>query len=345
MFAFAIWDPTREELLLVRDRMGIKPLFYYPTPDGVLFGSEPKAILAHPAASASVDADGLREILAFVKTPGHAGFRGMYEVRPGDIAAGPAQGLADREYWRLDAREHTDDLPTTIAHVSELLDDIVERQLVADVPLCTLLSGGLDSSVITALAAARLASRSAGPCARSPSTSRSEPELPGERPPRHVGHPVRARAGRHVGADHTDVVLDTAELLDPAAVRRAARPRLADGLGEGDTSLYLLFRRSGSSRRSRCPARQRTRCSAATSGSTTRGACAPTPSRGSPPVRRGLRRPRRDPRLSFLDPDLLRKLDLPATSATATARRWPRCRGCRARTRPSGACASSATCT
>ena len=65
--------PATQVLTLVRDRMGIKPLYYYPTPDGVLFGSEPKAILAHPRAEAVVDLDGLRELLSHVKTPGHGG--------------------------------------------------------------------------------------------------------------------------------------------------------------------------------------------------------------------------------------------------------------------------------
>jgi len=66
MYAFAIWDERSEQLLLVRDRMGVKPLYYYPTEDGVLFGSEPKAILAHPDVPAVVDADGLREIFSVV---------------------------------------------------------------------------------------------------------------------------------------------------------------------------------------------------------------------------------------------------------------------------------------
>jgi asparagine synthase (glutamine-hydrolysing) len=83
MYAFAVWNIRREELLLVRDRMGVKPLYYYPTPTGVLFGSEPKAILANSSAERVVDADGLRQMLAYVKSPENAIFRGMYEVRPG----------------------------------------------------------------------------------------------------------------------------------------------------------------------------------------------------------------------------------------------------------------------
>jgi asparagine synthase (glutamine-hydrolysing) len=155
MFAFALWDTRREELLLVRDRMGIKPLYYYPLPGGVLFGSEPKAILANPLVERAVDADGLREQLTMVKNPEQAAFAGMYELRPGHLLRVRRQGLVKRRYWALEAREHTHDLDTTVSTVRELLEDIVDRQLVSDVPLCSLLSGGLDSSTITALAQRR----------------------------------------------------------------------------------------------------------------------------------------------------------------------------------------------
>ncbi|TQF06726.1 asparagine synthase (glutamine-hydrolyzing) [Kitasatospora acidiphila] len=244
MFAFAVWDARREELLLVRDRMGIKPLYYYPTADGVLFGSEPKAILAHPQVPAVVDRDGLRELLAFVKTPGHAIYRGMAELKPGHWLQVRREGLTVHQYWRLGAREHTDDLPTTIATVRELLTDTVRRQLIADVPLCSLLSGGLDSSAVTALAARGLAAAGAGPV-RSFSVDFAgqaqnfQPdELRGS-----LDTPFAHSVARHVAADHQDIVLDAAQLTDPAdrdAVLRAAD--LPTGFGDMDTSLYLLFR-------------------------------------------------------------------------------------------------------
>ncbi|MFE0043306.1 asparagine synthase (glutamine-hydrolyzing) [Streptomyces albireticuli] len=244
MYAFALWDPRTEELLLVRDRMGIKPLFYHPTPDGVLFGSEPKAVLAHPAVRPVVDAEGLAELVSFTKTPGHAVYKGMYELPPGHTLRVRRQGLVLRRYWALEAREHTDDLRTTVHHVRELLDDIVTRQLIADVPLCTLLSGGLDSSAITALAARGLADAGHGPVRSfsvdftgytehfTPDTLRATPDGP-------YAHALAA----HVRADHSDIVLDTAALMDPA--HRAAVLTARDvplGLGDGDTSLYLLFK-------------------------------------------------------------------------------------------------------
>jgi asparagine synthase (glutamine-hydrolysing) len=152
MFAFAIWDVRTQELFLIRDRMGVKPLYYYPTANGVLFGSEPKAILAHPGVRPRVDKDGFREILVLAKNPERTIYGGMYEVRPGQIVRVNRKGLTKRSYWTLTAREHEDDLPRTIGKVAELLEDIVQRQTVSDVPLCSLLSGGLDSSAVTALA-------------------------------------------------------------------------------------------------------------------------------------------------------------------------------------------------
>ncbi|GAA3116765.1 asparagine synthase (glutamine-hydrolyzing) [Streptosporangium carneum] len=245
MFAFAIWDVRREELLLVRDRMGVKPLYYHPTQSGVLFGSEPKAILANPLAQpAVVDLDGLREIFALSKTPGHGIYRGMYEVRPGELIRVSRAGLSRRFYWRLEAREHTDDVETTVRTVRELLDDIVERQLISDVPLCSLLSGGLDSSAVTALAMGQLQARGNGRIRSfsvdfvgynenfKPDAMRATPDTP------YVLDVVR-----HIDADHTGIVLDSADLMDPAtraAVRRARD--VPSSHGDMDTSLYLLFK-------------------------------------------------------------------------------------------------------
>ncbi|MFJ6790372.1 asparagine synthase (glutamine-hydrolyzing) [Streptomyces angustmyceticus] len=244
MYAFALWDPRKQELLLVRDRMGIKPLYYHPTPDGVLFGSEPKAVLAHPSVRPAVDAEGLAELLTFTKTPGHAVYRGLHEVRPGHVVRVGRGGVTVRRYWALAAREHTDDLATTIAHIRALLDDIVTRQLIADVPLCTLLSGGLDSSALTALAARALAAQGRGPV-RSFAvdfTGHTENFTPDDLRGTPDGPYAHALA-EHVRSDHHDIVLDTAALMDPGhrAAVLAARD-LPNGFGDGDTSLYLLFR-------------------------------------------------------------------------------------------------------
>ncbi|HWD01523.1 MAG TPA: asparagine synthase (glutamine-hydrolyzing) [Amycolatopsis sp.] len=243
MYAFAIWDPREERLLLVRDRMGIKPLYYSLHGDGLLFGSEPKAILAHPGVKPVLEADGLRELLVFTKNPGQAVWAGMREVEPGTVVTLDRAGLRTHRYWQLRPEEHAEDISMTVRHVRELLDDIVRRQLVADVPRCVLLSGGLDSSVITALAAKQLAEQ--GERVRSfavdfvgqeenfvPDALRSTPDAPFVRD-----------LHEHVGSMHQDIVLDAAELADPAVRRAVVTARdLPQGLGDMDGSLYLLFR-------------------------------------------------------------------------------------------------------
>ncbi|WP_371614425.1 asparagine synthase (glutamine-hydrolyzing) [Streptomyces sp. NBC_00454] len=157
IFAFVVWDPRERRLLLARDRMGVKPLFYALTPSGVRFGSEPKAVLAHPEAETILDLPGLRELILsshpMVNSPGRTAFSGLSEVPPAHVVTIDAAGRATlRRYRSLTPREHTDDLPDTIAAVRELLTQAVGDQAVAEVPSCTLLSGGLDSSAIAALA-------------------------------------------------------------------------------------------------------------------------------------------------------------------------------------------------
>jgi asparagine synthase (glutamine-hydrolysing) len=244
MFAFGIWDSREERLMLARDRMGIKPLFYHPTPDGVLFASEPKGILAHPDVSAEVDLDGLRELLSMVKTPGHGVYRGVRELPPGHIAIIDRGGSRLRRYWRLSSHPHPHDVDTTVHKVRELLEDIVCRQLISDVPLCTLLSGGLDSSAITALAAAMLRRNGLGPVHSFAvdfvgQTEHFQPDPMRDQPDTPFVHEV----AKHIGAKHADIVLNSAELADPLNRTEVLHANdLPTGLGDLYTSLYLLFR-------------------------------------------------------------------------------------------------------
>jgi asparagine synthase (glutamine-hydrolysing) len=243
MYAFAIWDGRHDRLVMVRDRMGIKPFYYFETPDGVLFGSEPKAILANPGVEPTVTLDGIRELFGFVKSPGHAIWDGMREVEPGTVVTVDRQGLRTHRYWALETREHTDDRDTTVAHVRELLEDIVARQLVADVPRCVLLSGGLDSSALTAIAARQLGAH--GELVRSfavdfvgqaenfvPDEMRATPDTP-------FVHDVAEKSG----TDHEDIVLSSDQLADPQVREKVIRARdLPTGMGDMDASLYLLFK-------------------------------------------------------------------------------------------------------
>jgi asparagine synthase (glutamine-hydrolysing) len=245
MFAVGIWDARSAELVLARDPIGVKPLYYVRTEHGVIFGSEPKAILANRMVPRRIGVEGLCEVLDMVKTPEITPFTGMFEVRPGQLLTISRNGLTKSRYWQLQAHEHQDDLPTTIDTVRALLTDTVSRQLVSDVPIGTLLSGGLDSSAITALAHQALVADGSGPVRSysvdfAGSADGFEPDA------------VRGSADApfvrdfvaHVGADHTEVLLDSVELADPA-VRKAVLTALdlpPAYWGDLWPSLYLLCR-------------------------------------------------------------------------------------------------------
>lgn len=164
IFAFAIWDEAKEELILCRDRLGVKPLFYA-FHDGMLyFSSEIKGILAAPGFLAQVDREGLCEVFALgpAKTPGKGVFAGVKEVRAGSMltmskkALAVPEALEEEYYWKLEAREHTEDFAHTVEHTGWLITDAVRMQMLSDIPISTFLSGGVDSSLVTAICAAEL---------------------------------------------------------------------------------------------------------------------------------------------------------------------------------------------
>jgi asparagine synthase (glutamine-hydrolysing) len=243
MFAFAIWDARSQELLLARDRLGIKPLYYAPLADGALFGSEPKAILAHPGFRAEIDAEGLAELFsqAGTSTPGHGMYRGMAQVRPGCSVRITGDGVRSAVYWQLESHEHTDDLPATVATVRELLTDIVERQTVADVPLCSLLSGGLDSSVVAALAQRENERSGRGKLSTfSVDFVGSEADFrPDQLRPSH-DEPFARAAAEYIGSQHETVLLDADDLIEAQWSPLAAYD--VPTMGDMFISIYLLFR-------------------------------------------------------------------------------------------------------
>lgn len=158
IFAFAVWDGQKRQLWLFRDRLGVKPLFYALRGGELIFASEPKALFCHPAVVPSIDLDSLREVLAVgpARTAGNGVFCGVKELRAGCRAVFASAGFAESPYWKLESRPFADSYETAVETVSHLVRDAVRRQMVSDVPVCSFLSGGVDSSIVTALAAARL---------------------------------------------------------------------------------------------------------------------------------------------------------------------------------------------
>ena len=154
IFAFGVYDESEKKLFLARDRIGVKPLFFYEYESGLLFGSEIKTLLANPLVKPVVDEQGLTELFFMLpgRTLGQGIFKGIKEILPGECAVYDGERLIKKRYFTLKAKEHTSDVNKSMTEVRELLTDAVERQLISDVPLCCFLSGGLDSSIISYIA-------------------------------------------------------------------------------------------------------------------------------------------------------------------------------------------------
>ena len=154
IFAFGIWDEYNQELFLCRDQLGIKPLFYSYIDGNLIFASEIKALLKHPYIDSIVDRDGLIELISLgpARKLNGAIFKDIKEIPPAHYLLFNKRGINLNEYWKLETMEHEDDIDTTKKKVREMLVEIIENQLVSDVPVCTFLSGGLDSSVISSVA-------------------------------------------------------------------------------------------------------------------------------------------------------------------------------------------------
>jgi len=239
MFAFAIWDGRSEQLLLARDRLGIKPLYYTVRGSAFLFGSEPKVLLANPLYEPEVDHEGLAELFGLwpFKTPGHALYRDVRDLPPGRFVRVSRAGVGEEAYWSLRNEPHVDDLETTARRVREILADTVSRQLVADVPLCALLSGGLDSSFVVALAASQLGDGALRTFCVDLVGDDEEFVSSANRPSRDA--PYARQVAAAVGTDHEEFVVSAQDLFE--AQEAVLRARDLPTMGDLDASLYLLF--------------------------------------------------------------------------------------------------------
>lgn len=157
MFAFAIWDDADRRLFLARDRLGIKPLFVYEDDRRLIFASEIKAILADPSVKRTLDAAALKQYLSLLYVPAPlTGFAGIRKLPPGTCATFRDGVLRTSEYWDVRPASEFGDAPQPGAdEVAAALSEAVGYHLVSDVPVGAFLSGGLDSSTVVALAAAR----------------------------------------------------------------------------------------------------------------------------------------------------------------------------------------------
>ena len=242
IFALAVWDEEEQRLFLARDRIGVKPLFYYDTGTRLIFASELPSLLEHPLVPHEIDAEGAAELLLMApgRTMGCGVIRGVKEIKPGWCGYYTAKGLELWEYWRLRAYELHESFEDTAEHVRELVIDSIRRQLVSDVPVCTFLSGGLDSSLISSVAAAELKKQGRQLTTLSVDYRNNEryfrsSHFQPDSDPEYI-----ACMAEYLGTDHHNIVLDTADLAK--ALDDAVEARGLPGMADVDSSMLLFCR-------------------------------------------------------------------------------------------------------
>ena len=223
MFAFAIWDSQRKRLFLARDRLGIKPLYYYNRDGSFLFSSEVRSLLSSGVIPRQLDPVALQEYLAYQSVPApRTMIQHIQALSPGTWMEVEASGnITQHRYWDLleegDPQAHDTPLPGAQKQIEQLLQDSVASHLVSDVPVGVFLSGGIDSSVIVALM------HKLGIVPRTFVVAFSEGNFDEAR---HAG-----QVARHFGTEHTEIRLNEQNLLDqlPSAMAAMDQPT-GDGI-------------------------------------------------------------------------------------------------------------------
>lgn len=242
IFAFAIWESVTKKLFVARDRMGVKPFFYALTGNKFIFASEIKTLLQYPSVKPVIDAESIAEIMLIGpgRTPGYGVFSQIRELPPAHCGYYDRNGLSVWRYWRVADREHRDSFEDTVANVGSLVRDAVRRQLVSDVPICTFLSGGLDSSIITAIAADEAAMRGERLKTFSVFYKDNEKYFKASRFQPNSDSDYIDLVCSHLGCDNVPVTIDTPELV--SALFEAVDARDLPGMADVDSSLLLFCR-------------------------------------------------------------------------------------------------------
>jgi len=243
IFAFCIWDEKNKKAFLARDHLGVKPLFYALKGNSLIFASEIKAILKHPEVAPIVNQAGLLEIFGLgpARSLGSGIFKDIKEIPPAHRLIFDSKGIQINQYWELEAKEHLENLDTTTEHVRELVVDAIERQLVSDVPVCTFLSGGLDSSAISAVTANVFRRQGKG-ILNTFSIDYEENEkyfTANEFQPDSDEYWVN-KVASYIGSNHDNIILDNTKLAN--ALDNAVSARDLPGMADIDSSLYLFCR-------------------------------------------------------------------------------------------------------
>lgn len=242
IFAFGVWNEYDKTLFLARDPLGVKPLFYSTVQNCIIFASEIKAILKHPYVEPIVNEEGLLEILGLgpARSLGNGVFRDIKEVPPAHYLFYDEYPKLF-EYWKLEAKPHNESVKQTIEHTRHLLVDAIERQLVGDVPLCTFLSGGLDSSIISSVAAQVFKKEKRGKLSTfSIDYADNEKHYVENKFQPDLDSSWVDLISQYIGSQHTNIVLDNLEVAE--SLEEAVFANDLPGMADIDSSLYLFCR-------------------------------------------------------------------------------------------------------
>ena len=242
IFAFAVWEQRACRLFAARDRIGVKPFFYAQREGAFLFASELKTLLAHPAVEPRVDRQGILDVMLLGpgRTPGCGVFQGIRELEPGCCGYLTEEGFRTWRYWALEDRENRDSFQETAAKVRYLVTDAIRRQLVSDVPVCTFLSGGLDSSIISALADRYFRERGQRLKTFSVGYRDNEKYFTASKFQPNSDESYIQKMNDSLYAEHVDVILDSRDVA--GALMEAVEARDLPGMADVDSSLLLFCR-------------------------------------------------------------------------------------------------------
>ena len=243
IFAFAIWNTKTKELFIARDHFGIKP-FYYTIFNGCfIFASELKAIFKYPNIEKIIDSTGISELFGIgpSHTPGLTIYKDIFELKLGHFAVYNESGLHIEKYFELKSKPHLDDFEETCGKVKYLLEDAISRQLVSDMPICTFLSGGLDSSIITKYAAEYLKKEGSSPLDTYSVdyVDNDKNFVKSDFQPNSDNYYINIM-NKSTFTNHHQVILDTPELAN--ALQEAMEARDVPGMADVDSSLYLFIK-------------------------------------------------------------------------------------------------------
>lgn len=240
IFAFAVWEENRRRLFLARDRIGVKPLFYWQQGKRLVFASEIKTVLAWPEVRPVLDGMGAAQLVLLGpgRLPGSGVFRDIREVEPGCRGYWENGKLTLNRYWKLEDREHIQSFDETVEQVRYLVTDAIRRQMVADVPVGTFLSGGLDSSIITALCAEEMAQKNQRLKTFSVDYLDNERYFRASKFQPDSDDAYIRMMTEHFETDHYKVILEPEELVQ--ALEAATEARDLPGMADVDFSLLAF---------------------------------------------------------------------------------------------------------